>query len=88
MLHHPFLSAIYYVKDLKLKEGKPVQFYDFEFEQYRIKRSFLRELLIDEIVLANSLEARNYNDNMKRQNPNGVLEQIFETFDYKNTVKN
>ena len=64
--------------DKCLKTGEPVGYYDFEFEQYTINQEILRELLIDEIILTNSSDARKLNNEFKTKFPRGVLEIIYE----------
>lgn len=79
VLQSPFLADLYCPEqDLGLVEGKPIDYYDFEFEQYSINMDILRELLIDEIIMANSKKARNLNRDLKDRYPKGVLEMIYD----------
>ena len=43
-----------------------------------MNREILHELLLDEIILANSEEARAFNKVMRKTHRNGVLEMIYE----------
>lgn len=67
--------------DSQIIEGEAIKYYDFEFEQYTITKEILRELLLDEIILANSKEARQLNFDLKEKFPQGVLELIYERYD-------
>ena len=60
-----------------MKEGEPISYYDFEFEQYTVNKKILREMLLDEIILANSKEARAYNKQLRQMHPEGILEKIY-----------
>lgn len=61
-MQHPFLEELYDPKnDDQIMEGEHINFYDFEFEQFSINKEILRELILDEIIMANSKEARNIN---------------------------
>lgn len=35
-------------------EGVPVDYYDFEFEQYNLPKEIIRQLILNEVILANS----------------------------------
>lgn len=59
-------------------EGNPVNYYDFEFEQYTINQDIIRELLLDEIIMANSKEARALNRELREIHKGGILEKIYE----------
>jgi hypothetical protein len=62
VLEHPFLDEIYDPDhDDQIIEGDPVRYYDFEFEQYTIHKDIMKELMLDEIILSNSKEARKIN---------------------------
>jgi len=58
--------------------GSPIDYYDFEFEQYSINMDILKELLTDEIIMANSKKARVLNRELKERYPQGVLEIIYD----------
>jgi hypothetical protein len=59
-------------------QGSPVEYFDFEFEQYFMNKDILYELLLDEIILANSKEAREFNKVMRKTHKNGILELLYE----------
>ena len=61
--------------------GDPVKYYDFEFEQYTINKDIIRELILDEIIMANSKEARKINRELRESHKDGVLEMIYERQD-------
>lgn len=46
-----------------------------------MNKEILRELLLDEIILANSEEAQAFNKVMRKTHKNGVLEMIYERHD-------
>jgi len=75
-LEHPFF------KELHQKENEPgnarIEYFDFEFEQYTLDRKILRELIIDEILLYHSKEARDYYEKCKVKYPKGVLEILYQ----------
>lgn len=75
-LEHP------YFKELHQKENEPanayIEYFEFEFEQYTLDRKILRELIIDEILLYHSPEARDYYDRCKIKYPQGVLEILYQ----------
>lgn len=66
------------VHDGMVIEGNPVHYYDFEFEQYTLNKDILREMVLDEIIMANSKEARALNRQLREKYPKGVLEQLYE----------
>jgi hypothetical protein len=58
-MKHPFFEELFDPQnDDAMKDGKPVNYYDFEFEAYTINSKIIRELLLDEIILANCKEAQ------------------------------
>ena len=61
--------------------GDPINLYDFEFEQFSIKKDILRELILDEVIMANSKEARQINSQLRDKYKSGVLELIYERKD-------
>jgi serine/threonine protein kinase len=75
-LEHPFF------KELHTKEPEGVQaridYFDFEFEQYTLDRKILRELIMDEILLYHSKDARDYYEKCKAKYPKGVLEILYQ----------
>lgn len=82
MLKHPFLDELYDPEnDDQIVEGEPVKYYDFEFEQYTINKDIIRELILDEVIMANSKEARKINRELREAHKDGVLELIYERQD-------
>ena len=78
VMRHPFFEELYDPQnDEAMIDGTPVTYYDFEFEQYTINSKIIRELLLDEIILANSKEARAFNRAQRENHPGGVLETIY-----------
>jgi serine/threonine protein kinase len=75
-LEHPFF------KELHQKENEPanahIEYFEFEFEQYTLDRKILRELIVDEILLYHSKEAREYYEKCKVKYPKGVLEILYQ----------
>jgi len=85
MLEHPFLEELYDPEnDDQIMHGDPVKYYDFEFEQYTINKDIIRELILDEIIMANSKEARKINRELRESHKDGVLEMIYERQDQNN----
>lgn len=79
VLQHPFFEELYDpANDDQIVEGNPVNYYDFEFEQYTINQDIIRELLLDEIIMANSKEARALNRELREIHKGGILEKIYE----------
>ena len=79
VLEHPFFEELYDpANDDQIVEGNPVNYYDFEFEQYTINQDIIRELLMDEIIMANSKEARALNRELREIHKGGILEKIYE----------
>ena len=64
--------------DDQIIEGQPINYYDFEFEQYTINKDIVKELILDEIIMANSSEARSLNRELKEMHKDGILEKIYE----------
>ena len=82
MLQHPFLEELYDPEnDDQIIEGQPVNYYDFEFEQYTINKDIIKELILDEIIMANSSDARQLNRELKEMHKDGILEKIYERQD-------
>ena len=78
-MQHPFFEEINQpVEGEKIADSEPVNYYDFEFEQYSLNDKILKELILDEIILSNSKEARKFNRRLRSENPDGVLEQLYE----------
>jgi len=74
-LEHPFMQELYDPEnDDQIIEGEPIKFYDFEFENYTIERDVIRQLILDECILANNKEARKLNRIYREKFKNGVLE--------------
>ena len=69
VMQHPFLADLYDPGQDLLKPGEPISYFDFEFEQYTINNEIIRELLIDEIILTNSAQARKMNDDLRKKFP-------------------
>lgn len=62
VLEHPFLADLYDPKeDVGCLSSQAIHYYDFEFENYQIEIDVMKELILDEIILANSKQAREYN---------------------------
>ena len=78
-LRHPYFAEIYRPEEEPI--SKPIQYFDFEFEQYTLDKKILRELILDEIILYHSQSARNYYEQCKAKFPNGVLEKIYNRND-------
>ena len=82
MLQHPFLEELYDPEnDDQIIEGQAVNYYDFEFEQYTINKDIIKELILDEIIMANSSDARQLNRELKEMHKDGILEKIYERQD-------
>ena len=82
ILKHPFFEQLYDPEeDDQIIVGEPVSYYDFEFEQYTLNRDILEELLLDEIIMSNSRDARKCNRELKARNPTGALELMYERQD-------
>lgn len=82
MLKHPFFDELYDPEnDDQIIEGDPVRYYDFEFEMYTINKDIIRELILDEIIMANSKDARKINRELRETHKQGVLEMIYERQD-------
>ena len=82
MLEHKFFKDIYDpTHDDMVIEGSPVNYFDFEFEQYTLNKDILRELILDEIILSNSKEARHLNRDLRERYPKGILELFYERQD-------
>lgn len=64
--------------DDQIIEGQPINYYDFEFEQYTINKEIIKELILDEIIMANCSEARKLNKELKEMHKDGILEKIYE----------
>jgi len=52
------LEEVYDEFDEDIFEGEPLMKIDFEFECYSLNKEILKELILDEIILSNSKEAR------------------------------
>mmetsp|Transcript_34726 Transcript_34726/g.53306 ORF Transcript_34726/g.53306 Transcript_34726/m.53306 type:complete len:444 (-) Transcript_34726:514-1845(-) len=75
-LQHPFFAELYDPKkDSHIIEGKPLKYFDFEFEQYTLETDILKDLILDEIIMANSKDARDVNRRLRAMHEkDGVLE--------------
>lgn len=51
--------------------------FEFEFENFKIGREILRELIMDEILLYNDKNAQEYYLKLKEQFPKGALEEFY-----------
>ena len=79
ILQHPFFEQLFDPdEDLQIVEGEPINYYDFEFEQYTLGKDILQELLLDEVILFNSKEARRFNRELRSENPHGALGLLYE----------
>ena len=70
-----------YFRDLhqdELSLVQPIEYFDFEFEQYTLDRKILRELIVDEVMLYHSKDARDYYQKCKEKYPRGILELIYQ----------
>lgn len=57
-LAHPFLAEIHDVNEEPSCE--PLDYFDFEFEQYRLDTKILHDLILDEILLYHNSNAVKY----------------------------
>lgn len=57
VLEHPFIS---YLVDpsTSVVKGSPIGLFEFEFEQYQIKIDIIKEIVLDEIIISNSMKAQ------------------------------
>ena len=51
--------------DYNIITGDPISYFDFEFEQFNINMEILKDLILDEIILANSEKCRKANRKLK-----------------------
>jgi len=77
-LKHPYFKDLV---DGAEPDAEPIEYFDFEFEQYTLDKKILRELILDEIIIYHSEGARKYYDQCKRLYPNGLLEKIYKRTD-------
>ena len=78
VLKHPFFKDLYDPEeDDTIVYGDPVAYYDFEFESYSLEKDIIKELILDEVIMYNSKDARKENRSIRNLNPNGFLEQIY-----------
>ena len=56
VMQHPFLKEIH--NPAYIIDGEEINYFDFEFESYTLNKSILRDLILDEIILCYSKEAR------------------------------
>ena len=49
----------------------------FDFENYKIGNDILRDLILDEIILNNSPDAKKKQEQLKRKFPDGNLQQYY-----------
>jgi len=61
-----------------LIESVPLKFSEFEFENYTLGNDILRDLILDEVIMSNSKEARRYYRLVQQQHPDGVLEMMYD----------
>lgn len=66
--------------DKFILEEDSINYFDFEFENYTFSKDILKDLILDEIILTNCKEARKVNRDLRKQNPKGILEKIFERY--------
>ena len=78
VLEHPFLEELYNPDDGDIIEGSPVSYFDFEFEQYSMNCDIIKDLILDEIIMANSKTARKHMIDLKSANEGGVLLTIYD----------
>lgn len=55
-----------------------MSYYDFEFEQYTINKDIIQDLILDEIILANSKQAREVNSKLRITYKDGILEKLYD----------
>ena len=55
-----------------------MSYYDFEFEQYTINKDIIQDLILDEIILANSKQARDVNSKLRITYKDGILEKLYD----------
>ena len=70
-IKHPFLADIYDDPEdyREIVQDKPINFFDFEFEQYTLNQDILKELILDEIILYHSPSASIFNKRIGFQYP-------------------
>ena len=62
-MDHAFFNEMRKCSDAEesIMEGDPISYYDFEFEQYSLNKDIVRELILDEIIMHHSKQARKVN---------------------------
>lgn len=74
VLQHPFFADIHNPAYLTYLDSlSSMDYFDFEFEDYYTNLDILRDLILDEVILANSSEANAYYQHLKQKHPNGML---------------
>lgn len=59
-----------------------MKYFDFEFEQYTLDNDILKDMILDEIIMANCKEAREANRHLRMAHEDeGVLERIYDRSD-------
>ncbi len=67
---HPFFRGMESFTKNKVRD---MPTFDFEFEKYDASRSVLKEMLMDEICLYHSKEAKEHYKKLRDENPKGYL---------------
>ena len=74
-LKHEYLKQLHYPDDEPSSER--VSAFDFDYEKYSLSKEEYKDLIYDEIMLYHSDEAAFNYINMKKENPNGVMNLKF-----------
>ena len=72
---------MYDSEDPGLIESTPLKFSEFEFENYTLGNDILRDLILDEVIMSNSRDARRYYRAVQQTNPDGILEMMYDKQD-------
>lgn len=78
-LNHPYFKELHSEEEEPI--ANPIDYFDFEFEQYTLDKRILRELILDEIIIYHNDGAKKYYDQCKHRYPNGMLEMVYERKD-------
>jgi len=77
VLQHEFLKDMYSPGDMFIKEGKPVPYFEFQYETFQLSVDLIRDLVIDEILISNSQEARTTYDKLVETYPEGLMSKKY-----------
>lgn len=72
-LKHPFFGN----NDEPITKSIDIPSFDFEFEKYDLPIEIIKELIVDEITMYHSKEAREEYRKLRKVCPKGVLEKIY-----------